>query len=62
VGDTRRDAMAANAAGCVACLTVRRGDDGNLDALGTDGLIHSFGEIEGDLRIIKMPSLVGPSI
>ena len=54
--------MAANAAGCVACLTVRRGDDGNLDALGADGLIHSFGEIEGDLRIIKMPSLVGPPI
>jgi len=54
VGDTRRDGVAAKAAGCAACLTVRRGEDQNLDALGADGLIHGFDEIEDALRNIPI--------
>lgn len=53
VGDTRRDAEAAKAAGCAACLTVRRPKEGDDDnALGSDGLIRSFGEIEATLLLL----------
>jgi phosphoglycolate phosphatase len=43
IGDTARDAQAAKAAGCAACLTVRR--DGKDDTLKADGLIRGFEEI-----------------
>jgi len=57
IGDTKRDVLAAKAAGCVACLTVRRKgeDDGTTyvdTSLGADGLIHSFWEIKDALNNI----------
>jgi len=61
IGDTSRDAQAARAAGCAACLTVCRpkkgeeggdNDDNDQDALGADGFIHTFGEIEAVLETI----------
>lgn len=73
IGDTRRDAQAAKAAGCAACLTVVRprggdeieGDENDKnnksndkqdgDALGADGLIRSFEEIEAALDTIILP-------
>ncbi|GMH51302.1 hypothetical protein TL16_g05042 [Triparma laevis f. inornata] len=45
VGDTRRDAEAAKAAGCALSVLIRRGDDSNFEKLGADELIHSFFEI-----------------
>ena len=45
VGDTRRDAEAAKAAGCALSVLIHRGDDANKEKLGADELIHSFHEI-----------------
>mmetsp|Transcript_22666 Transcript_22666/g.25795 ORF Transcript_22666/g.25795 Transcript_22666/m.25795 type:complete len:283 (-) Transcript_22666:27-875(-) len=46
IGDTARDALAAKAAGCMGCFTVRRENGVNKDNLGANALITSFVEIE----------------